>query len=221
MRKSFPIGLAAMLALALAACNVPPSTEYTYPAWAFAVSFSAPPKVAEALATADQLHHVVVESNDAGRDFAVYAGDGLQQGTTIDGPGPAAAAHAMATAMGGDVGAMTYASTAAGVLGREFAITKNGKPFATVRIYIANGRFYEVGGQSVLGPDDPAVKAFLDSFRIIPGPPAPPAPAGNAAAHDDATNAAPGGTSGAAPAAAHDDAVEQALARQRAAGKSP
>ncbi len=202
MRKSFVIALAPLLALALGACRAPPPTEYTYPAWGFAVSFWSPPKVTEAAVTADQLHHALVESDTAGRTFAVYAADGLRPGTTIDGPGPAAAAHAMAAAMGGDVGVMTYAATAAGVDGREFAITKNGKPYATVRIFIVNGRFYEVGGQSLLGPDDPTVKTFLGSFRILPGPPAPPA-----AASDNAP--------------VHDDAVEQALARQAAATNAP
>jgi hypothetical protein len=46
------------------------------------------------------------------------------------------------------VGAMTYTSTAAGVIGHEFAITKNGKPYATVRIFIVNGRLYEVSASS-------------------------------------------------------------------------
>ena len=202
MRKSFVIALAPLLALALAACSAPPPTEYTYPAWGFAVSFWSPPKVTEEPVTADQLHHALVESDQAGRTFAVYAADGLQPGTTIDGPGPAAAAHAMATAMGGDVGPMTYTSTAAGVIGHEFAITKNGKPYATVRIFVVNGRFYEVGGQSLLGPDDPTVKTFLGSFRILPGPAAPPAPASD-------------------NAPVHDDAVEQALARQAAATNAP
>ena len=202
MRKLLVIALGPLLAVALAACKAPPPTEYTYPAWGFAVSFWAAPKVTEAAESADQLHHVVIESNTAGRDFAVYAGDGLQPGTTIDGSGPAAAAHAMATAMGGDVGAMTYTSTAAGVVGHEFAITKNGKPFATVRAFVANGRFYEVGGQSLLGPDDPTLKTFLGSFRILPGSPARPASAAD-------------------NAPVHDNAVNEALARQAAATNAP
>jgi hypothetical protein len=93
--------------------------------------------------------------------------------------------------MGGEVGPETYASTGEGVLGREYAITKDGKPYATIRAFLANGRFYEIGAQSPLGPDDPAVKGFLDTFRITAAPPAvPPPPANGAPANEAAANAA-------------------------------
>ena len=173
------------LGLALAGCNAPPMKEYPYPKWGFAASFWSPPKVTDFPASGSEPHYLLVDSEQAGRKFAVYAGEGLHPDATIDVVGPDAAQR-FAKAMGGDVGPMTYASTAAGVLGREFEVDRNGKAYAAVRVFIANGRFYEVGAQSVLGPDDPAAKDFLDSFRITAAPsPAPPPPSAQ-------TNAAPG-----------------------------
>jgi hypothetical protein len=220
MRKSFTIALAAALALALGACKPPPAKEYVYPAWGFAISFWSPPKVTEFPANAQELHHLTVESDTAGRQFAAFAGDGIKPDTSIDDIGRDAA-DVMAKQMGGEVDSASYASTAAGVTGREYKITKNGKPFATIRAFVANSHFYEVGAQSLLGPDDPAVKDFLDSFRIIPGPGA--SAADNAPAHDNAVNDALARQAAGAPGPApvHDDAVEQALARQRAATNAP
>jgi hypothetical protein len=219
MPKSFVIALAPLLALALAACKAPPTKEYAYPAWGFAISFWSPPTVTETPESAEQLHHLGVESDQAGRQFAVFAGEGIKPDTSIDDIGRDAA-QVMAKTMGGEVGTMTYASTAAGVVGREYAITKNGKPYATMRAFVANSHFYEVGAQSLLGPDDPAVKEFLGSFRIIPGPASAD---GNAPVHDNVVNEALARQAAAAtgPAPAHDDAVEQALARQRAATNAP
>jgi hypothetical protein len=174
-----------LVAFGMTACNAPPMKEYAYPAWGFAASFWSPPKVTDSRASGSEPHYLLVESEQAGRQFAVYAGEGLHADATIDAVGPDAAQR-FAKAMGGEVGPMTYASTAAGVLGREFEIDRNGKPYAAVRVFIANGRFYEVGAQSVLGPDDPAAKDFLDSFRITAAPRGAPPPISGQ------TNAAPG-----------------------------
>jgi hypothetical protein len=180
-----PLVILAALA-ALAACRAPPLKDYAYPKWGFVADFPAPPEVTETAAAPGRPHALLLESKDAGRDFVVSVGEGVRPDVTIDQIGPDYARRA-AKAMGGEVGPESYASTGQGVLGREYAITKDGKPFATIRAFVANDRFYEIGAQSLLGPDDPAVKNFLDLFRITSAPPAVPPPPANAAP----TNAAP------------------------------
>jgi hypothetical protein len=168
-------------ALAVGGCKpAPPFKEYAYPAWGFAARFWAAPKVTETPAAPGRPHSLMLESDEAGRDFVVSVGEGVRPGVTIDDMGPEYARRA-AKAMGVDVGPENYASTGEGVLGREYALVKNGTPYATMRAFLANGRFYEIGAQSGLGPDDPAVKGFLDTFRITAAPPAiPPPPPTNA-----------------------------------------
>jgi hypothetical protein len=179
MRSSLAALSIVLVAFAATACNAPPMKEYVYPAWGFAVSFWAPPEATETPAAPGRPHGLELESKEAGRDFLVSVGEGVRPGITIDEMGPAYARKA-ALAMGAEVGPEVYASTGQGVLGREYLIKKNGQPYFTIRAFLANGRFYEIGAQSVLGTDDPAVKDFLDSFRITAAPPAvppPPAPA--------------------------------------------
>ena len=173
-------GLAARLlvatALALAACKpAPPLKEYAYPAWGFAARFWAPPQVTETPAAPGQPHSLMLESKQAGRDFVVSVAEGVRPDVTIDAIGPDYARRAT-KAMDVEVGPQTYAATGQGVLGREYALLKSGKPYAAIRAFLANGRFYEVAAQSVLGPDDPAVKDFLDTFRITAASPATPPP---------------------------------------------
>lgn len=167
---------------ALAACRAPPMKDYAYPKWGFVADFWAPPEATETPAGPGQLHSLLLDSRQAGRDFGVMVTEGIRPDVNIDEIGPDAA-HRFAVAVGGEVGPETYAATGQGLLGREYAITKNGKPFATVRTFVSKGRFYAVGAQSVLGPDDPAVKDFLDLFRITAAPPVAPPPANAAAAN--------------------------------------
>jgi hypothetical protein len=177
MRKPFVV----LVALAaLAACKAPPMKDYAYPKWGFVADFSAPPEATETPAKPGQMHSLLLESKAAGRDFVVAAWEGIRPDVTIDQIGPDLSGRA-AKAMGGELGPETYASTGQGVLGREYAITRNGKPFATIRSFLANGRFYEVAAQSVLGPDDPAVKDYLALFRITSAPSAVAPPPANAA----------------------------------------
>jgi hypothetical protein len=177
--------LVASLALALAACSAPPMKAYAYRAWGFAASFWSAPQVTETPAAAGKPHSLMVDTKQAGREFAILVEEGVRPEVTIDQIGPFFA-HNTAQGLDGDVGTMTYVSTAQGVLGREFAVTQSGKPLATIRTFLANDRFYEIVAQSVLRPDDPAVKDFLDSFRITAAPPAVPPPPANATS----TNAA-------------------------------
>jgi len=73
----------APLILALAGCSVPPSKEYTYPAWNFAASFRAPPKVTDMPASASGPHAVLVESK-AKEDVVAKSYDFYQKNQFFD-----------------------------------------------------------------------------------------------------------------------------------------
>jgi hypothetical protein len=170
------LAIPAAVMLLLAACGGPPPKQYDYPAWGFSAEFTAPPKVTETPASADgaQPHALVVTEEDGANDFAISAADATRPDKTID-QITEEAAPLVAKTVGGEVGPMTDVATVQTsnqAMGREVSITKGGKPFVTLRIYLANGVFYELAGRTVLGPDDPAAKAFLDSFKILPPAPA-------------------------------------------------
>lgn len=171
---------AAGLVLGLAACQ-PPLKEYAYPAWGFAASFPASPKVTDQPASADGTspHSLIVETTVAGRDFAATAADASASDKTPD-QILADAPPLVAKGLGGEVTSTTYVATG-GVTGREVRFSKDGKPFMVMREYVAQGHLYEIGATSILSLDDPAVKAFLNSFKLIPvSPAANAAPAANA-----------------------------------------
>ena len=176
MRASFVALLAAGAVIAaLGACNASPPKEYAYPAWGFAVSFWSPPKVAEQSPAPGQPHSLMLNTEGVGREFGVLVEEGVRPDVTIDQIGPFFARNT-AQPMDGDVGPMTNVSTAQGAPGREFAVTQYGRPLATIRTFLAHDRFYEIVAKSEVGPGDPAVKAFLGSFRITAAPPAVPPP---------------------------------------------
>lgn len=159
-------GAAAVALGVVAACSVPPQKEYAYPAWGFAASFRSPPTQSETPASADGSagRTITVEAVDAGRDELVHVIDGSGS-TKTDDQALADAPGALARSVGGAVGSMTY--TASGnVTGREFQLSRPGRPAARVRIFVAGKRLYEVIAQSTLGPDDRFVTEFLDSFRL-------------------------------------------------------
>ncbi len=174
------IGLS--LLLILSACG-PKAVEHVYPAWGFAVSFPNPPKETETPASPDgsQPHNFLAEDGVGGHDFAAAVSDISNTDKTteqiLDDVPPAVAAS-----LGGTVGTTTYVSTAlpsGPVTGHEVRVVKDGKTIMVMRVFVANGRLYQVGGSSLLGPDDATTKQFLDSFRLIGGA-APGAPATNA-----------------------------------------
>jgi hypothetical protein len=174
MRTLTAVG-AGLAAFSLASC-APPPKEYDYPAWGFAASFEAPPKVIDTPASADasRPHTLSVEVDRGLRDFVVFVIEAPTSTRSID-QFTDAAAPIIARTMGGEVGPMTYVATVQltnQAMGREVQITKAGRPFAVLRVYQAGGRFYEIGASSKLGPGDPAAGAFLDSFKILGGAPA-------------------------------------------------
>ena len=164
-----PIALAV---LALAACKgAPPTKEYAYPAWGFKASFPAAPVETKqpgapngSTPNADR-----VDSSADGRHFAVWAADVSKTGMSLDDLAKAASGF-IAKQMGATAGVPTYTATSDGTLGREYQLMTGGKWRATLRVFLAGGRFYEVIGSSPLGQDDPAVKDFLFSFHTIGAP---------------------------------------------------
>ena len=149
-----------------------PTKEYVYPAWGFKASFPAPPKETDTPAQGANSHAFHVEYLDDAHDFAVGTADTSRSPTELDEMADAAAG-ALAQASGSVAGIKAYDATGEGVDGRKVELTKDGKTIATLRYFVAGGRFYEVLARSARGGDDPAVTGFLDSFHIVGGAPAP------------------------------------------------
>ena len=165
MRIIPAIVLAAAL-VALSACSVPPLKPYAYPAWGFAVSFRAPPTVVETPASADGAtpHSIALTLVNAGRSYDLSATDASKSAKSDD-QILSDVPRSMAEGVGGTLGPQTYVATGQ-VVGREFKIDKPGQATARVRIFVAHRRLYEIVSQSTLGPDDPEVTTFLDSFQL-------------------------------------------------------
>ena len=152
----------------LAASAAAEAKEYRYPAWGFAVSFRTPPKQTDTPASANgsTARTMLLESIDAGRDQLVNVIDGSAS-TKSDEQALADAPGTLARSVSGVIGPMTYVATTGGVVGREFRLARPGQPAARVRVFVAGKKLYEIISQSTLGPDDPSVTQFLNSFRLI------------------------------------------------------
>ena len=160
--------LAAIL-LAMAACSPPPAPlkEYTYPAWGFAVSLPAEPKVIDIPASADGAHphRLQIDAPLPGYDFLVSAADGSAS-TKTDDEVLSQVPDLVAQGAGGTVTSRTYVATGQ-VVGRDVLIDKPGQTTLRMRVYVSNKHLYQVAAQSTRGPKDPQVEAFLDSFRLL------------------------------------------------------
>jgi hypothetical protein len=171
--RNLAIAVAVVLASAsLAACKpaVAPTKEYAYPAWGFKASFPAQPKETDTPVQGDKPHGFLAEYQDGSHDFAVLTVDTSRPPTDLDEMADAAAGF-LAQSSGSVAGVKAYAATSDGVDGREVALTKGGRTIATLRFFVAGGRFYQVAARSILGGDDPAVKDFLFSFHALSGAP--------------------------------------------------
>jgi hypothetical protein len=159
----FVVGLAG---LALAACAPPaPMKSYDFPALGFSAAFPDQPTVTYAPAAADSGHQVSVGAEGGGRDFAVSIAD-ADPSRDIDDLTDAAAA-AMAKGIGGEASDKAYCATPEGLLGRELILSRHGEPFADVRLYKVDARFYIMVAKSVFGPKDSEVQDFLTSFHAL------------------------------------------------------
>jgi hypothetical protein len=186
VRATLAVGLTALV---LASCSGSKPQEYANKAWGFAITFPGQPKVTETAAKGAAPASVLAESHVGADDFAVNVIDARSATATPD-QLLADAPKVIASGMGVDVGAVTYAATD-DVTGRQVRLDSDGKPVVLLRIFYAGGRLYEISANSAKGVADPAVSAFLGSFRLLE-PPAPAAPSANsAAASNAAANANP------------------------------
>ncbi|MFI4973206.1 MAG: hypothetical protein ACHP84_01555 [Caulobacterales bacterium] len=167
MRRRVAMVLTAAL-LAVAACSVPPMKEYAYPRWGFAVSLRAAPRVTErAASTTPTLAAAIkVQLSQAGRVYTATASD-ISTYTGGDETMLGMVPRAMAGADGA-VSTVTYVATGK-VVGREAIVERKGQDRQRVRVFVQGKRLYSISAQSVLGPDDPEVTEFLDSFRLLGG----------------------------------------------------
>jgi hypothetical protein len=140
---------------------------YSYPAWGFAASFPGEPTATDKPASADgaQPHSFQLESSVASHDFVVAATDGSASSKSAD-EVLSEVPDAIAKGVGGTVTSRTYIATGQ-VVGREALIDKPGQATLRVRIYVLNKHLYQVAAQSALGPKDPEVVEFLDSFHFL------------------------------------------------------
>jgi hypothetical protein len=163
------VGLLALAAL-LACAKPPDPKEYSYPEWGFAASFREAPKVTDSPGSTDgtRTHTFLVENATKERDELVYAVDGSQSTKSEDRALTDAPAN-LAKSVGGTLGPITYAA-AGKVVGREFLLTRPGRPVGRVRVFVFHKHLYEVIAQSDHGPDDPDVERFLASFRLLEAP---------------------------------------------------
>jgi hypothetical protein len=186
--RVFPVTAVILTAFAIAACKPAPLPvkEYVYPSWGFKASFQTPPAITDQPASADGStpHNFLAEAHTHDYDFVVTAFDVSAQpdiDTLSDDLGSRLAKY-----VGGQVAGKTYVATFENLMGREIQISKDGKPFATMRVFVAGDRFYQVVAVSNFGPSDPAVDDFLYSFHAldahghVTNDSAPAAPASNA-----------------------------------------
>ena len=163
-----------LAALVLDGCNLatPAAKDYAYPAWGYKISLPGTPVETKQPGPPKAER---VEASTDGRHFAVWAADVSNTGMSLDDLAKAASGF-IAKQMGATAGVPAYAATGDGVMGREYQLTASGKWRATLRVFLAGGRFYEVIGSSASGEDDPVLKDFLSSFHTTGAP-----TAGNAA----------------------------------------
>jgi hypothetical protein len=166
--RALPAAAVVLTALVLSACRPAhlPVKEYVYPAWGFKASFQTAPVTKDEPGAGSSPHNFLAEAHTHDYDFVVTAFDAPDGrpdlDTFADGVGPS-----LAKAMGGEAQVKTYVATFENLMGRQIQIDKDGKPFATMRVFQTGGRLYEVLAVSNLGPSDPAVDDFLYSFHAI------------------------------------------------------
>jgi hypothetical protein len=171
--RRFATAVVGIALAAVAACSPPPKPQaYVNSAWGFGATFPAPPKITETQASATEAHSLLVEANTDGRDFAVNVLDA----TGAEGAPSEIldrAQQVLAQSQQLDVG-KTGSVMMGDITGREVRFDKDGSPVMLARLFMINGRLYEVNANSAKGPTDPAVKAFLDSFHLVATGDAPP-----------------------------------------------
>ena len=166
MRAVVAAGLAVSL-LALAGCSSKPAQwkVYDYPAWGFGVSFKTPPTVTETPASAQSTHSFQAEAQQGEIDLVVIAEDSQAAGKT-DAQILADIPDEMVSAAQG-----TYKSsgnvTVGKAAGRDLVIDRGANPTEHARVFVVNGRVYQVITQTPPGDDPADANKFLESFHFL------------------------------------------------------
>jgi len=166
------LAVAGACCLALGACS-PPMREYQYPVYGFAISFPSPPKETDQPSDGKSGPRIILESTAAGgRDFVIETYDLRSYFAYASKDVMASAVQENADKLGGVVSSETPISTSS-YSGRQYQLSKNGKPTTVLREFLAGSKFFIVAAASDIGPNDPAIDAYFNSFRLLPATPPP------------------------------------------------
>ena len=158
-------GVLGLSLLALTACSKPQWKEYDYPAWGFGISFQAQPAVTDTPATANSPHSFQAEATQDGVDLVVIAMDSQAAGKS-DKDLLADIPDEMVRGSGGTVKSLVNA-TAGTLAGREITIDHGSDPLERARVFVLNGRVYQVITQTPSDADAATATKFLDSFHPL------------------------------------------------------
>jgi hypothetical protein len=150
---------------ALAACSKPQWKEYDYPSWGFGVSFQGQPTVTETPASANGPHSFQAELSQDGVDLVVIAIDSSASGKS-DQDLLADIPDEMVRSSGGTVKALVNANLGT-LVGRDVTIDHGSDPTERARVFVLNGRVYQVITQTPQDADAATATKFLDSFHML------------------------------------------------------
>lgn len=149
--------------LALTACSPAPK-PYENAAWGFGASFRGPVKATDTPAANGNPASFQAESTAGGRQYVIAVTDTSLAGKTAD-QILAEAPQATADASGGALQPPTNVM-AGKVAGREFVIKHKDAPTERDRVFVSNGRLYQLTTQSPHGEADSETTEFLTSFHL-------------------------------------------------------
>lgn len=161
--RTLSIAACGLTLLALVACSPAPK-PYQNATWGFSAAFRGPVKTSDTPAAGGAPASFQAQSVAGGRQYVIAVTD-----TALSGKTPAQilseAPQATAQASGGTLSAPTDVSSG-GVAGREFVIKHPGAPVERDRVFVSNGKLYQLTTQSPHGEKDSEATQFLDSFHL-------------------------------------------------------
>jgi len=151
--------------LALTACSKAPWKAYDYPAFGFGVSFQTQPTVTETASTATTPHSIQAEATQDNVHLVAIAIDSQTTGKS-DADVLAGIPDQMVRESQGTVKSNTSV-TAGKLAGREIVIDHGSDPLERARVFVLNGRIYQLVTQTPSDEDPAVAKTFLDSFHLL------------------------------------------------------
>ncbi len=158
-------GALSLALLALTACSKPQWKEYDYPAWGFGVSFQAQPAVTDTPGTANTPHSFQAQATQDGVNLVVIAIDSQAAGKS-DQDLLADIPDEMVRGSEGTVKSLVNA-TSGKLVGRDITIDHGADPTERARVFVLNGRVYQVITQTPQDSDAATATKFLDSFHLL------------------------------------------------------